>query len=42
MHEIYASWNNEKKVGPISKQDDLGKVKSMHLQEDPIDGTILQ
>lgn len=40
MQDFYPSRSSESKAGPISKKDDLGKVKNVHIFRDPMDGTI--
>lgn len=40
MQDFYPSWSSEKKAGPISKQDDSGKVKNVHIFQDPMNGDV--
>lgn len=42
MQDFYPSRSSERKAGPISKQDDSGKVKNMHIFHDPMDGVVSQ
>lgn len=42
MRKVYASRNNERKVGPSFKQLDPGKVKDMRVSRDPKDSVASQ